>query len=359
MLTYYQTFLLPFLRTSRYTLPRDIARAYFISFEDALWNLLTGRGLPKKSVILVPDFYCMDVVENIKQHGYTPVFYPLDNHFQIKKTDFEKLRKKYSPAVIIFFHACGIQQKILNNYEYIQRLAQHTLIIEDAVQRLVNPEKIRILHPNHVIIDSLRKTSPLHGSFIYGNAGTIISIPHPIKPEYVYQLKTTILFVFFRLVFITGVLLKSNSIIRYAHKVILQAHDDTIGDSIVGHNGVWYVPLIHSYFNFPLVESLKKKQVIQYSHLLKDINKYNRHIYAIHIPEKDYSLLHVFPVGYHIRNTFTENTINSCLHRAGYPVWTKFPDCPWSKKRAVLFLPLGFHVEYNEIKDICSVITHI
>ena len=169
MLTYYQPFLFPFLHAKKYVLPKNVYRKFYISFEDGLWNLLKSQQIEHGSTIFIPDFYCMDVVQNIQLHGYTPVLYTLDDHFQISKKNSDYLRRIQKPTVLILFHACGIQNKRLTDPVYIQSVAQNSLVIEDAVQRLVNPENIQLHHANHVIIDSLRKTSPLHGSFIYGS----------------------------------------------------------------------------------------------------------------------------------------------------------------------------------------------
>lgn len=134
MIHYYQPFLLPFLHRKRYRVPDAIQREYFVSFEDALWKLLPTYGITHGSTILVPDFYCMDVVNNIQSHGYTVRFYALDDHFQ-NIDPFPKLIKKTDPAAVIIFHACGIRNKKADTW--IRENADgNLLIIEDAVQTL-------------------------------------------------------------------------------------------------------------------------------------------------------------------------------------------------------------------------------
>lgn len=353
MLTYYQPFLLPFLHAKKYILPKNVFRKFYISFEDALWNLLKSQNIATGSVIFIPDFYCMDVVQNIQNHGFIPVLYPLNDHFQIAKKHIDYLRKVHKPTVIILFHACGIQNKLLNDAVYIRKLADKILVIEDAVQRLVNPEHVRLYHPNHVIIDSLRKTSPLHGSFIYGSEQLVHNLDVQIPdPEFIYQHITFILFILFRLIFLIGVIFKSNALVRCAHMYILKKHDDYIGDSRYGHNGPWYVPYIHQYICFSRIERRKQLQSIRYAGRITKIHRMLT-LYTIRIYKQNYPYLHVFPVGFKINNKYSHESINEYLSNLGIPVWTKFPDCPWSKTRAVLFLPLGFHVGYNEINSVC------
>ena len=356
MLTYYQPFLWPFLHTKKYVLPKKVFRKFYISYEDCLWNLLKSQHIAQRATIFIPDFYCMDVVQNIQNHGYTPVFYPLDEHFQISKTKFDQLRRKYKPSVIVLFHSCGIQNKLLSDSHYIKEIAQNTLVIEDAVQRLVNPEKIQIHHTNHVIIDSLRKTSPLHGSFIYGSKQLIANLDYKITDaEPRYQFLSFLLFVVFRIIFVVGVICNSSLLVRYAHTHILKKHDDLIGDSRFGHSGPWYIPLIHQYICFSSFEKLKLKQSFQYVELFKKTQSIQM-LYNIHIYKKNYSYLHVFPVGFNLNIKYSHESINEYYRQLGIPVWTKFPDCPWSKTRAVLFLPLGFHVGYNEIDRVCRLL---
>ncbi len=356
MLTYYQPFLFPFLHAKKYVLPKNVYRRFYISFEDGLWNLLRSHHITPGSVILIPDFYCMDVIQNIQHHGYTPVFYPLDDHFQISKKRFDYLRRVHKPTVIFLFHACGIQNTLLTDSAYIRKIARQSLIVEDAVQRLVNPKNIHLHHANHVIIDSLRKTSPLHGSFIYGSEQLIhnleVQIPYL---EFGYQVFTLLLFITFRLIFLIGVIFKSDVLVRYAHMHILRIHDDYIGDSIYGHTGPWYIPLIHQHISFSRIEHLKGKQSIRYARVLTKIHQIPE-LYSIRIDKQHYPYLHVFPLGFKITKKISHETINLYFKQLGIPIWTKFPDCPWSKTRAVLFLPLGFHVGYNEIDRVCRLL---
>lgn len=356
MLNYYQPFLLPFLHLTRYAMPYGVKRRYFISFEDALWNVCTSRKFPKGAVILLPNFYCMDVVENIRAHGYTPILYPLDVHFQIQKKTLELFRKKYSPHAIVFFHACGIQNTLLSDRAYIRNISKKTLIIEDAVHKLLNPEEISLVCDNHIVLDSLRKTSPLPGSFLYGTQKTVDTIQPPYIHEYVYLCYTFFLFVLFRLVFVTGIVIHSDWLIRFAHTKILKKHDDVIGDSRVGHAGMWHIPFIHSFIHFRKIEMVKREQTTQYLRTLNKTSSTKHARYSVRIPEKNFGLLHVYPIGYILSPSVSHDVINSFFEKHGIPIWTKYPDCPWSKKRAVVFLPLGFHVGYNEIDTVCRLI---
>lgn len=304
----------------------------------------------------MPDFYCMDVVENIRAHGYTPILYPVDKHFQIQKNSLERFRKKYTPHAMVFFHACGIRNTLLSDRSYIRSISKKMLIIEDAVHMLLNPEEIDLVSDTHIVVDSLRKTSPLPGSFLYGTPKAIDSVKSPYTHEYVYLCYTFVLFMLFRFVFVAGILSRSDLLIRFAHTKILKKHDDVIGDSRAGHEGIWFIPFIHSFIHFQKIEQIKRNQAERYTHTLQKPYGTNDNRYTIRIPEKDFGSLHVYPVGYRISQSVSHDTINSVFEKREFPIWTKFPDCPWSKRYAVVFLPLGFHVEYNEIDIVCRLI---
>lgn len=338
MINYYQPFLWPFLHTKPYSLPQGIKRYYYFSWEDALWDMLIQKAIPLGATILIPDFYCIDVVENIKNHGYKPVFYPLDDHFQIDRTSFAQILNETNPQVIIIFHAAGITSQLMNN------LPDTTaIIIEDCVHRLVDPQDLALLKPNHIIMDSLRKDSPLPGSFIYGSPEFLSYKPNT-KFFSVYFLFATYYFLLFRMALMVSALLNLPSLTKYAHEVILKKHDDIIGDSHQSHRGLPIFPLIHRFLNFNKVKLLKAKQVKIYQELTRTMPE---NFYAINFHETDAHHLHVFPLG--LKKSISKNFLES-LHRQGIIVWNKFPDSPWSMTRSVLFLPLGFHISDSDIQ---------
>lgn len=350
MINYYQPFLLPFLGTRPYRMPKEILRTYFLSFEDGLWVLLKNRNVPKGSIILIPDFYCMDVVENIRTHGYTPVFYPLDDHFRITQKKLESYIRKHTPAVLIIFHACGITHLSGAQLTPLFRRHHSTLVIEDSVHRLIHPETVTLIHPNHYVIDSLRKVSPLPGSFLYASAASA-----PIQPdrsifEWRYITGVYLKYALFRLLFVLGTILHSDRLVRLAHEHALQSHDNLVGDSRNGYAGGRIVPLIHSFLNFGKVTNLKHDQASLYMDKIKNFVKKHPAWYEIKIPRRAKQDLHVFPLG--LRNSQQDvlMRIQSHLHKHHVVSWFKFTDAPWSRKRGVLFLPLGFHITHADIR---------
>lgn len=356
MLTYYQPFLLPFLHRKRYTLPDGVFQTHFLSFEDAMWSIFSLKNISQKSIVLVPDFYCMDVVENIERHGYTPVFYPLDNNFQIAKLVLERLIDTYKPSVLILFHACGITNTRLADGKYIEKLCNHMLVVEDCVHRLINPSTVSVYHPNHFMIDSVRKVSPLYGSFVYSKMPISIPKIQMRQKEYSYIILTHLLYSLFRIAFVLGVVIRSYGLVSFAHKRLLRFHDDLVGDSTYGYKGSRRNRMLHHYIDFSYIETHKQKQVALYEHLLKPLYIPSSPWYKVHMRSLDKKLLHVYPVGFKSRADFIVADVEKVLRDNRIPVWFKFQDSPWSNDRAVLFLPLGFHVTTGDIQRVCRLL---
>lgn len=342
---YYQPWLLPFLSFRKTSLPSNIRRYYYHSFEDGLWDLLTRNKIAKGSTVLIPDFYCMDVIENIRRHGFKPVYYPVDAHFQIQIRTLRKYIQLHKPSVVIIFHAAGIPSRALQHTRWQHMLPKQIILIEDCVHRLINPSHMRLRSDTHYAIDSLRKVSPLPGSFLYSTSTSRFS---PQSHSYVnrYVIHSMAYYVLFRIIYTLGTLVRSATLIRFSHTTLLKHHDDIIGNRDVSSRGIpWLIP-VTSRLNFRKIQQKKEEQVKLYRRYLSHLSK---PFYNIHIPVNEYKHLHVYPLGY---NKPPDETLILYLHRHGVIVWYKFPDSPWSKQRGVLFLPLGFHIQARHIQHI-------
>lgn len=355
MINYYQPFLLPFLGPRSYRMPENVHRTYFLSFEDSLWVLLKQRHIPKRAIILIPDFYCMDVVDNIRAHGYSPVFYPLDSQLRITPQKLNSLIKKHAPGVTIIFHACGITRISDLTIAGLCTGYPDMLVIEDAVHKLIHPETVTLTHPNHYLIDSLRKVSPLPGSFLYQTSGSKPITPDVTYKEWWYSLSVHVYFRLFRAIFVLGNIFHNTYLIRYAHEKTLRAHDDIVGDSDGGYTGMTLVPHIHAYFNFEKIQKQKYAQTRFYEMYLEKVITDSPLWYRIRITEEQKENLHVFPIGIKSPNTRVMfKRIETYLHQRGIVVWFKFPDSAWSNERGILFLPLGFHITNRDIDHIMA-----
>ena len=351
MLNYYQPLLWPFLHA--HSTNPNCGRIYYHSFEDGLWDLLAVEHVPKNSVVLIPNFYCMDVVENIRLHGFQVAYYELDRHFQIKTAKLLHVIQRFQPAVLILFHACGITNQQTHTPSLIKTLSKKMLVIEDYVHRLLDPSQITLHSGNHFYMDSLRKVSPLPGSFLYGSKHTLsLFNSTSAHADTVYQWSSFFWFFLFRCTLVTGYLLRNNHLVLYAHSTLLKKHDDLIGDSMLTTRGVKLFSWIHQWINFRKVEQVKTSQVVYYKKLLSNFGE-SSPFYSVNIPLADYGKLHVYPIG--VKNVYIDR-LTDYLHRRFLPIWCKFLDCPWSQKQGVLFLPVGFHVSKREQEQVASIL---
>lgn len=364
MLNYYQPSIWPFLHTKRYQLSSDIRQQYFFSFEDGLWELLHWLKIKSGAKVLVPDFYCMDVVKNIEQHGYRVIFYPLDEHFQIKLHRFSELILEHEPAVVVVFHACGIKNILLGDGSLFHIVPPSTVVIEDSVQSLIDPTQMVIRRKNHIVMDSLRKVSPLPGSMMYTNAATFSQDGEDWQPvsyvtEWWYVASASIWYAIFRMVLWIGMVSRFPWLVKIAHEIILKKHDDIIGDSTRGYRGFPIWAYLHRYINFSKIAACKAKQVSVYQSKLDkllEVPELQKYFYRITYNSTDTGSLHVFPVG--LRMPLSQSALH-WLHASGAVVWQKFPDAPWSTDKGVLFLPLGFHVSEADIQHVCLLLAKL
>jgi len=354
MIDHYQPFLLPFLKTRMHKIPKGVRQYYYYSFEDGLWDLLEKKKIPKGSTVLVPDFYCMDVVSNIRSHGWRVEYYNVDDSFQISLSSFKKYVQKYNPMVIVIFHAVGITSALSLHLDWIASLRKNSIVIEDSVHRLVDPEKISIPRNNWFILDSVRKVSPLPGSFLYGKTDDMSFPQTKARFNIVYICSTVLLYIFFRFILIAGHVLSSSRLIYFAHKTVLAKHDNVIGDSSIPFRGLPGIPHIHRFLDFHAVSERKNTQVKLYESLLWPYA--SKIFFRIRIHIGDYPFLHAYPIGIYGK---VPNNLRNTLTSKRMMIWEKFPDSPWSQSRSVLFLPLGFHIKDKDIKNICNTLIHI
>lgn len=348
MINYYQPSLEPFLGRKKNVIPKGIRRYYYLSFEDAFWHLLAKKHIPKRSLFLFPNFYCMDVLKNVRRHGYSYALYPVDASFQTDEITLLKAIKKTSPSVVVIFHACGITNALMKKKKWMNSLPKKTLVIEDCVHRLVNPSEIKIVIKNHFIIDSLRKVSPLPGSFLYGKEADVDFNP-PRRKTTIYSLSSRFFYTLFRRILELGFKVKSRRLVSYAHTMILKMHDDIIGNNFSAHPGLSKNETKHSFIDFEKIKKLKKEQVQSYEYNFYPVMSNNKIFKRVQISESDYSSLHVYPLEFLCKS---KKKLISYLHNNNIVVWDKFPDSPWSKKQSVLFFPLGFHMNEKNIRYI-------
>lgn len=351
MISYYPPRLLPFLSWKTRKFPQSIRRLYYLSWEDAVWELLPQLGIKTGSTILLPDFYCIDVVNNMEEHGYEIKYYPLDHNLQISASEFLEYYQATKPEVVIIFHAAGITSQLSVNQTLIQKISKHSLIISDYVHRLVSPDELTFLSDRHLAIDSLRKNVPLPGSFAYLPAELAQVIMPPQLKNLGYAVGAMLQYLLYRTLLGLAMFIRSPRLVKYAHLTTLKSHDELVGDKQTGNAGLPWVPLIHRHLDLVKIKNLKEKQVQIYLNLLTSLLIYDPKMRMPKIKTEDLGKLHAFPLV--ILNPLSEQ-LKSKLGKLN--VWAKFEDCLWSRDKKVFFLPLGFHITTVDQDQIIEII---
>ncbi len=330
-----------FLTFKPKTLPKGIKRLFYLSWEDALWDILAKKQIPKASVILVPEFFCGDVERNMRDHGYKVAHYATKKNLTSDTKDFIAKIKKIKPSVVIVFHPVGITNTLFGNFIWLKSLPEKTILIEDCVHRIVDPTTIKFYKNNHIIMDSLRKVVPLQGSNVYGKPLDLNFSEPPVTQSWLYVFRVTFLWAKMNVLWNLG---KSFA----AEKNMITGYD-LIGDSKLPARGWGLFNIFNHFINFDKIARIKTNQVEIYE-------KYLKHLLPINIQylENDRGKMRAWPIMFN--NLDQANKVLNFLRLNGLVVRFELLDSVWSKKYRVIYLPLGPHIKSAQILEICDLV---
>jgi hypothetical protein len=315
---------------------------HFLSFEDALWSLIS-RNVSINSTLLFPSFFCVDVLDNCRLHGYKVETYPLDKYLEISEELLSDYIERTQPRVIFVFHPLGYYSKIID-YKTIWR--DDMLVIEDSVHRLVDSPVLR--NDNHIIIDSIRKITPLFGSCIW----TTLALD---KPKYNFG----DIIIFVRIYYFWR---KFQSVINSGTgqgsiaKVVrgynyLNSSDNQIGDNYRPIALPTYLAKERQYLDILKIQSVRSEQWILYNKSLFNFLHDERFCIMLNSHPLDqpafYPLITISDYAFLIREYLLSQRVVT---------FVEFSDSSWSVDKNILCLPLGTHVSVEDVENICSAI---
>ncbi len=338
-------------------------KSFFLSWEDALWHLLEIHKIQKNSKILVPEFFCGDVVDNMQAHGLQQVTYAVDKYLQPNQADFTKKLQTEKPSVVVIFHSVGITNPLLRNtQDWLQFLPQNAVLIEDCVHRVIDPQAIKFVAKNHYIIDSLRKVVPIQGSRVYSQQ----SVPKTTLTTNLrtawYRLQVLFWWVLMQIFLIAVYYTKNSTIQKYGNKFsefAMKKGYDVIGDNKQSSCGIPGMYWLSRKVDVQKIYENKIFQVELYNKLLEPFFKQmstNQALYFFEIPfsKTDHSQLRGFPLG--IELEYSDRFIKYVRDK-NLLLRFELDDSEWSNKQKIVYLPMGLHVTNTDIEWICSVIT--
>lgn len=336
--------------------PTPIHHYFYASWEDAVWDLLVRYHIPKNASILLPSFFCPDVIANMKNHHLTPIIYPQNQFFHTPSSDFIKLITKHSPAIIVIFHPAGMTADLYqHHHQWLPSVPPDTLLIEDCVHRIVNPTKLNFIRNRHFIIDSQRKTIPLPGSNLFAPTSLPVSDQPPERTLPHYKIRVFVWWMIFQALLALGSWLPHQKLkitmFIWAEKAMVKGYD-LIGDSLRPVMGWHFLSFLYKHLDYPKIYRAKYHQVKAYLNHLAPLRP-STLIYTFPINPSDYHQLRGFPIGLYPK---TANEIISRIRQHGLLVRSELAGSLWTKKHQIIYLPLGPHLKPKNLKTIAAVL---
>lgn len=315
--------------------PKGVKQLNYLSFEDALWDLLARKVSPG-SVVLVPEFFCPDVEANIRSHGYQVGYYPLDANLQTKPSELLSAVKQTKAQVVIILHPVGITNRLWQEPSWLKSLPDSILVIEDCVHRVVDLEEIEIQRKNHYLIDSWRKVVPLQGAGLYGSVEDLNFTPPPLTQALGYSLKVHTWWVAMLVTWwLAG---KNTRLLHLAERLMIKGYD-LIGDSQKPAPAWGVLAWAQHHLNHNQIKKVKDQQMRLYEQQLSSI--VSKVGWVVEYLPSDRGQLRGWPVV--LDSAFADHVLTK-LRQSGVVVRFELVGCKWSESNKIIYLPLGVHL---------------
>lgn len=331
-------------------LPSGVSECEYLTWEDALWDICVVKKVPKGSIVLVPEFYCIDVINNMKDHGLIAQYYPTNRDLQTDPDDLAKAIRKYNPAIVVVLHAVGIPNTLLTYATgWVDMLRDDQLLIEDCVHSILDTSELKILRNHHYIMDSWRKVMPLQGSSVYGSREDIDMLHPKFTANFWYGLRVIGWWVLFQcLLLLTGAWPEKTwgeKFAQWAETAMLAGYD-LVGDSQPGVGGVPLFNWLHSHTDVRRIQQVKERHVrIYHEHLQSST------LHVPHIDPSDYGKLRGYPV---ILDLAIAADFIMRVRAHGLLLRAELTDCPWSQHQKIVYLPMGPYLSDEQVGEVAK-----
>lgn len=345
-----------YLSFESHILPQGMKQLFYLSWEDGLWDVLHYKNVPTNSIILVPEFYCGDVEQNIRDHGYRVEHYLTSKNLETTSHQLRQAIDHYHPQVIVVFHAVGITNHLLTTEtDWLKKMSADVILIEDSVHRIVDPNQVKLLKPNHFIMDSLRKVVPLQGSRLIGRTEDL-SFQEPLwSQSFFYSLQIVLKWGLMVFCWNGCHLFAGTKVASWfaslAEKVMWWGYDQ-IGDLLLPARGWKIFEKLSSRIDTSRIGEVKKQQVKHYLKCFKQTDE----VQLIKFPMKEAGKLRGVPVK--LDRSIAEQWLTQ-VRRQGLKLRFELNDSIWSQKQKVVYLPLGPYLTDQQIFQICQLINQV
>ncbi len=333
-----------------------VHKSFYLSWEDALWHLLSVYKIKQGSTILVPEFFCGNVIENMEKHGLKIEYYPVDRLLTTNIQQFKKILKKTKPNILIVFHPVGIDNKLIElASQWINLLPEKSLLIEDCVHKIIRKSEIKFLNDRHFLIDSLRKVVPIQGSRVFSS----VKIP-PISTfqnlqTFPYRFAVLYFWICMELNLLLAYYSNNLGLAKYfnlkAEKLMLQGYS-IIGIAKFPSSGNIFMNLLTDRINIDEIEKKKQNQADKYLNILNKLIN-SKYFWIPEIKKSNLKKLRGFPliIDKKIANKFLE-----FLRTNGLILRFELNDSKWSEDQKIIYLPMGLHINDKDVEYVTKLI---
>jgi hypothetical protein len=339
----------PFLSFERQKWPSSVNTEFYLSFEDALWSLLPRLGYKKGSILLIPEFYCPDVINNIEAHGYSVKIYPCnkDLSIDIKKT--VSIIGKIKPDVFVDFAPAGVPTGIAD--AVYRKLPFHSLVILDRVHSLIDPSPDFFPQTDRfLLLNSYRKVSPLPGSLAVFSRN---ARPASRMKWTRYLVKGYLYWVSYQLNLRLSRILRITSLAMHAAERQLQCHDDHIGNAESSTPLPRLFARPTEYLAIAKVKQTKQEQASYYRGIFQGYeHRFSKNMWPMMNVDQYLTELRGYPLI--LKEPYATRFINECRSK-GLLVIAQLEDSIWSKTQKLVLLPLGPHLSMNDVRKIATI----
>ena len=135
----------------------------------------------------------------------------------------------------------------------------------------------------------------------------------------------------------------------WAEKDMLIAYD-LMGDSVTAGATIWPFVFLRRHINATYIKDTKRKQVAQYEDMLKPLWSDTRYT-RIQIVADDFGELRGYPI---CMTLASADYLISKLREKGMFIRSELEGSPWTQIRKVIYLPLGPHLNSEDIQEVCN-----
>ena len=327
-------------------------RRFYLSWEDALWHLLSIYRVEPGTKILLPEFFCGNVVDHMIEHGLSIFTYPVDKDLYTQTQDFIKRIKVVNPGIVVIFHPVGISNHLMGKSDkWIKYFDNNGIIIEDCVHQIIDQDNISFVSERHFLIDSLRKVVPIQGSYLYSSTQTpaisltrkLLTLPHRLSVTASWiKMQANLVLAYF------SKSKKQSDLYNLKAEAAMLTGYLEIGSKEYSSPGMSIMSWLSSMIAVDQIRKSKDWQAKKYIRELQGLTS-DGLFWLPRMNEADYQNLRGFPL---IINLKIADKFLKHLRGSGVLVRFELDDSLWSKGQKIVYLPMGIHLDEEDIEHV-------